>query len=397
MAAAINFSKWETDARLPNKCTFQIDNIHVGVVNAIRRAILSNIPNVAVRFDAYKEERNDCVFHTNTSALHNEFLGHRLSLIPVHLPPEVINTYDSEDFRFLIDEQNTSTELVLFARDGRQLSDEERDKIFPPDPITGDYVLITKLRPNLYDTQHGEKLHVEFRAAKGIAQDNASWCPVSLCTYKFVINPHEAKAALEAKLADIQDDDDKARAVKLFETLENQRFYWKDERGDPCKFQFALESECAMSPQYLFDKALDVLMAMLQNIVSIKDKYIVHTINEEQHLYSIAIDHEDHTIGNLLQVLIYENFVRPKKGVTFAGYNVPHPLESRILLKVKFDRITNVNAFIEDVVSTGVDHIRIIQVKWRAFTNKQQDSEVEVVQEIAPVATKRRIIGRNKK
>lgn len=393
------FTDMQHDSILPNTCSFTIKNLHVGIVNAVRRVILSELPNVAVSFDAYHDDKNDCTFHVNTCALHNEFLGHRISLIPIHLPDNVIDMYEPDMYRFVIDMQNTGTEVLLvtsehikvFDKDGRELEVEERNKMFPPDPITKDYILITKLRPNLYDTQHGERLHVEFKARSGTAKQNASWSPVSLCSYKFVTNVAEAEEALAEKLKNITDEEERTRATKIFETLECQRYYYKDDNGDPNQFIFSIESECALTPVYMFNKALDILVGKLNALISDPEKCSVHAINEEQNLYAITITNENHTIGNLLQVLIYENFIKQRKGVTFAGYNMPHPLESRIILKLRFDKNTDVDAFIKDVVANGSTLLQDVQARWAKFTSSAPST-------VEPTAAppKRRVISRKK-
>lgn len=357
------------------KETFVIEGAHVGLVNAVRRVILSEIPNVAVGFHAYEEDKNDCQFHTNTCSLHNEFLGHRISLIPVHLPPDVIDRFTPDMFRFEIEIQNTENEVLLvtsehikvFDKDGAELAKKQRDKMFPPDPITGDFILLTKLKPNLYDTNNGEKLHVEFRARKGVAKDNAAWCPVSLCSYTFVVDDKAADEALAARLSAITDEDERNQAQKTFQTLDRQRYYYKNSDGEPVKYKFALESECAMPPAYLFGKAFDVLVNKLVALVEERDKYEVRGINEEQHLYAIIVNDEDHTLGNLLQIMIYENYIRAGKGVTYAGYNMPHPLEKHIVVKVRFDRHTKVADFLADVVSSSVAVLKGIKESWEAF------------------------------
>jgi DNA-directed RNA polymerase subunit L len=371
---SVTFSQFEKDARIPNKCSFIIDNMHVGILNALRRVILSEIPNIAVSFDAYHKEHNDCVFHINTSSLHNEFLGHRISLIPIHLPPEIIDSFTPEQFKFEINVRNESTDNLLVTSEHIKvydsndvlLSPEKTKQFFPPDPITNDYIIITKLKPNLYEPKNGEHLHVVFRARKGIAKMNAAWCPVSLCSYSFVIDPILAAQTLEEKLANITDENEKAAVVKSFERLDNQRCFYRNHHGEACKFQFTLESECAMSCEYLFNKALDILVDKLKTLEE-GDKYEIYTINEEQHFYAIKVHNEDHTLGNLLQVLIHELFIINHKGVTFAGYNVPHPLEESFILKIRFDKLTNVDTFLKEVVREGSIVLKDIQQKWHDF------------------------------
>ncbi|KAI1717149.1 RNA polymerase rpb3/Rpb11 dimerization domain-containing protein [Ditylenchus destructor] len=47
-------------------------------------------------------------------------------------------------------------------------------------------------------------------------------------------------------------------------------------------------------------------------------------------MVTIVFREEDHTIGNILKDVICK-----MKGVEFCGYNVPHPLEDKILLRIQ--------------------------------------------------------------
>ena len=54
------------------------------IVNGIRRTLLTDIQSVAFDPDNIKIEKN-------TGSLHNEFLKHRISLIPLYIDPETYN------------------------------------------------------------------------------------------------------------------------------------------------------------------------------------------------------------------------------------------------------------------------------------------------------------------
>lgn len=370
------------------KCSFIINDASLGVVNAVRRVVLSEIPNIAVGFDAYHPENNDTKFFANTSSLHNEFIGHRLSLVPIHVSSDVIDGFDPSMYKFVINQHNTGTEpqlvtsehIQVFNNDNVELPLQTVRNMFPADRITKDFILITKLKPNLYDSDNGEKLHVEFRARKGIAKHNAAWSPVSLCSYTFVIDPKAEAEGLKAKLAGIDEKDERDKAKKVFKTLENQRFYYKNEYGEPSKYKFSIETECALTPQYLVTKAFDLLINKFQELAK-GDNYEVHTINEEHHFYAISISNEDHTFGNLLQTMIYDNYIRPRKDVTYAGYNMPHPLEPTVVVKVRFDKRTDVKQFIHGICALSVEQLRGIQSKWGEFVGA-------AVAPAAPVAIK---------
>ena len=51
------------------------------IINAIRRTLLTDINTVAFNPE-------DIIIKTNNSALHNEFMKHRISLIPLYIEPE---------------------------------------------------------------------------------------------------------------------------------------------------------------------------------------------------------------------------------------------------------------------------------------------------------------------
>jgi len=49
-----------------------------------------------------------------------------------------------------------------------------------------------------------------------------------------------------------------------------------------------------------------------------------------QHAGTITLQNEDHTVGNLVRMQLHDD-----ETVVFAGYRVPHPLESRMLIMVQ--------------------------------------------------------------
>ena len=58
------------------------EGLHKSIINGIRRTLLSTIPSIAFRTQI---DDSDIIINENTTSLHNEFLIHRISLIPLIL------------------------------------------------------------------------------------------------------------------------------------------------------------------------------------------------------------------------------------------------------------------------------------------------------------------------
>ena len=180
-----NFKQFDTD----KKAEFSIKNVDVSIVNSIRRTIQSNVQNVAFFFDAKSVDNPDVKIIKNDSPLHNEFLSQRLSMIPIHFKKKEIDNWQRDDYSFEINQKNnsntfmniTSEHITVKRIDGTQLSNEEREQLFPKNAKTKDHILITKLPPATL--KHTPGIEVNLRASLGCGQKHSCFSPTSLCTY----------------------------------------------------------------------------------------------------------------------------------------------------------------------------------------------------------------------
>ena len=142
--------------------TFTLSGINVSIANGLRRTILSDIPILA--FKTFPHNENQAKFITNTSRFNNEILKQRLGCIPIHIPDlkmpynellvEIHKKNDTNEMMYVTTKdfrvKNTSSEKYLDESTVR--------KIFPPNPITGDYILFARLRPKISNEVPGEEL-----------------------------------------------------------------------------------------------------------------------------------------------------------------------------------------------------------------------------------------------
>jgi len=373
-----------------NQMTFQVTDIDLSIMNCIRRVILSDIPNVAIRFDPYNEADHDVHISTNTGPLHNEILSHRMSLIPICLSANEIRTFQKTHYKFMISKKNTSNDMMNVTTDdiniidfeGKELSVERKRSIFPKDPVTGDHILIAKLKPNVFDKENGDELELVAHATVGCASQNAAWSPVSMCSFYNNIDDDAADAAFKEKVAALKatrevSEHEKKELRTRFDTLEKFKYFKKNRFGEANNFTFTVESECAMTPEYLVFKALYILCDMLQDLmrnIQNQDVIEISPIGEIPHMYQILLKGQTHTMGNLLQAQFYNKYVRRDGGkeLEYVGYICPHPLEKTILIKLKFTpavREENIEQWVFDSLQTIRDDLFRLGMHWIAFAS----------------------------
>lgn len=337
-----------------NQATFEIYNIDLAIVNAIRRTILTDIPAIGFR----GEDEPSLEILKNNGPLHNEILLHRFGLIPIHFNEEETEAFNSDDYEFELNVENTTNTMLNVttndfnvSKNGSNLSSKELQRLFPSNPITKKYILITRLRP-------GEHLHVRGKAVQGTSRIHAGFSPVSLCTFSF-----------------IQDSVLSAQATNV---LDKERAYQRNEFGDPVAYKFDIECESGLSPKYLVTKVFEILLQKLEKtIVELHQEpsdYVSYQLSEKGVGYDFVFQNEDDTYGNLLQSLMYNHYLREKKptergnNVTYVGYVCPHPLESVMVLNIVIDG----NPTVTDYVEALTEQCRRIQSEIQAVMKEWQ-------------------------
>lgn len=324
------------------KLSFVISDEDLSVINSLRRIILSEIPTVAFYFDAYDQERADIVIHKNTGVLHNEFISHRVSLIPLYFDLLEIQGFDPNRYKFVLKKKNTGTDTVLVTtkdfdifENGKKLPDAFREHVFPMCKVTKDHILITKLRANMYDPAHGEEIDLECTASVGTGQEHARWCAVSQCSFFNSIDLAKEQKAFEELMSSAKTPEERKRLQSRFESIDKYRHFKTDEYDEPNSFDFSIQSECGMSPREIFGKAIDILT---DKVKMFKENISQITMTELANCVQFEIKNENFTLLNVLQCLIYNRCFRsPNNPIAYIGYYQSHPLDKTMFLKIRFE------------------------------------------------------------
>ena len=368
---SITFEKSEDT----NQLNIEFYNINLSLINGIRRVILSEFPTIAFNIDDYLN--SDMKIITNTSSINNEFILHRIGLVPIHYSS--IKAFDPSKYKFVIDKKNTGTSIISVKSNDFKVyntetsMEEEAIQFFPPDPITNDFIIILRLKQN--PNKIGEKLHVEGKASIGTGSVNARYSPVSCITFKNKIDESKKDIALQEYL-DKTIKEDKTQDLINKETINfnltyGERYFHTNENDEPNIFEMFIESIGVVPSHTILYESLDIIKQKLNSITNTINKIISENSDEEKiqisksldtmDAFEVKINNETHTIGNIIQSYAALNF--SEEELPYIGYRNPHPLKKFIVVKLKtsnntLEEVNNIFSKINENVTTVINELR---------------------------------------
>ena len=244
----------------PKKAVIKIEDIKPYFINSIRRVMLSELPKLAVE---------DVVIYDNTSALFDEIIAHRLSLIPIPTDLSLL-TFRSDcvckgkgcpncTVRYTLSKEGAGTVYSGDLQPAEKSWAIKEDKI----PIV-----------ELYGDQ---RLILEVEAILGRGKDHAKWQSVIAPGYRIektiefdkkrLNDVKEFLSKIPEDIADIKGDkiilkDDK-KLAKLQYYLEKENIDFITIKNDPTKITFSFET----------DGAFTTKDALLESVKILEKKY----------------------------------------------------------------------------------------------------------------------------
>jgi DNA-directed RNA polymerase II subunit RPB3 len=158
--------------------TFWLKNADTSLANSIRRVIIAEVPTMAIDLVEIAQ---------NTSVLHDEFIAHRLGLIPLVSTDVHSYKYTREctcsgrcrscSVEFRLDVKCTEESGKTVTSDDLQVvGDVEVRPIFKGDPQNS--IVIVKLRKN-------QEIKLHAIAKKGVGKEHAKWSPACGVWFKY--------------------------------------------------------------------------------------------------------------------------------------------------------------------------------------------------------------------
>jgi DNA-directed RNA polymerase subunit L len=291
-------------------------NFPISLVNALRRILLSNIPTVAIQ---------NVEIIKNTSQLPHEMLKHRAEMLPINvLPSESAIIKDAKiEIRMLPQPHENG---VYVTTDDFAV-ESSRSGILMRDRDIDEPMLFLRLRK-------GEEVHL--KASLGVITETKHVGQICNASTYWKVDPEKAKTERKAFVEAGND-------VREFDNFLVQKCFYTNEKGEPYWISMSIESIGVMSAKNCLKMALDILRKNVNDYVT---DALQNIRREQEKTYSIVTKHGGHTIGSLIQQVIYND-----KNTTYVSYDIMHPLKPDLKLQFCSDKSP------ESVLKTAKDSI----------------------------------------
>jgi DNA-directed RNA polymerase II subunit RPB3 len=185
-------------------CEFLLLHTEPCLANALRRVMISWVPTIAI----------DLVeFENNTSVLNDEFIAHRLGLIPLesgslvfHMktPSEKNDETSVTEIEFWLNVECTIHDEILCVTSNHLCLDPKYPRIRPINynPQFRDMNILFGSGPMpvvLCKLREGQTLKLHAYAIKGVGKDHAKWSPVATAVFQYYPDEMLHSLTLEQK------------------------------------------------------------------------------------------------------------------------------------------------------------------------------------------------------
>lgn len=320
---------------------FTLTECNMSIANALRRIIVSDIPTFVFRTYPYSE--NKVEIRHNTTRFHNEIIKQRLSCIPIHIQDM---SFPYKDYVVELDIKNETDNIIYITTKDfkiknivteRYSSESEVRQIFPPCPITGDYIEFARLQPKFSENIDGERLTMRCALDVGTAEQDGAFNVISTCAYECTPDIDKANQAWAEKekafkKEDMSEEDIEFEKKNWF-ILEAKRLYVEN------SYDFVVESVGVFDNMEILTKACDIMIKKCEAFMYDLEHGNVVIVTSETTLkngFDITLKNEDYTLGKVIEFYLYQNNFIGDKSVSFCGFRKPHPHSVDSLIRIAF-------------------------------------------------------------
>lgn len=293
----------------------ELRNFPLTFVNGLRRILLSQIPIVVLR---------GVEIITNTSQMPYEMLKHRVELLPVNVDPEDTQIIKNASVHL----EKTAKEYEILTTDDFEIRNG-RQHLLMNDRDLGTPLLFLRLKKD-------ESVHLK----ASLALEKGS----QVCTAAMSYHIDPERVERERKILEEKGED-----LRPFDNFYVQKCYSIDDIGRPNWIDLSVESVGVLTSQDIMKRAVKQLRTSVNEWMS----EAVDHISKETDTYIIKVDVGGHTVGALIQEVMYHS------GVQFVSYDIPHPLKPTLVIKFVTDKVPE--KFLKEINETIEEYCQIVE------------------------------------
>lgn len=318
---------------------FTLQNVDVSIANGLRRTILSDIPCAVFKCFPYNEEQ--IVFYKNNTRINNEILKQRLMCIPIHIRDTSI---DISKYSVTLNVKNTTQHTmnvttkyfkIIDNDTGNEISEEERNKIFPPNSITGDHILFARLLPQYNEQVAPEQIHFKANLFYGTAAEDGAFNVVSSCSYINTPNTIDQASKWNEIEQELKDKKVSASTIEFEKTNwflhDAKRIFLEN------SYDFVIESVGVFTNDSIVKKGCDILNTGFSKIKNDATNGNLTMKNQiDDNMFDVRLDGIDYTLGKVIEYFMFKLYYKESNMCNYVGFKKPHPHDDYSVLRVSF-------------------------------------------------------------
>jgi DNA-directed RNA polymerase subunit L/DNA-directed RNA polymerase alpha subunit len=335
----------------PLHISFDISNVNLALVNALRRTFLAEIPIITI-------DRKSIIYQKNDTIFDNDFITKRLTLLVFdqNMIYDAIGEEKIDKISISLDVYNDTEELMTVYADDLNIKTGPTTEI---NILSDEFkqMILTKLKPK-QTLQFTAKFILSTHKDSGATFDAVCWSAHSFKQDEKLIDEKMNEANINTE-----------KEKKIFMMEEAEKYYLKDKNGDPQTCIFNLESCGHYRPDQIVGIGFDTLInklkivkTLIQNVDKYDDNLNMLVGSEyieinpiENAGFEYTFFNEDHTLGNLLQ-----SYLNDDSSINMAGYNIPHPLKKELRVRVVTEQKQSDKEHNKSVMNSVIDKLIIL-------------------------------------
>ena len=321
---------------------YTISGVDVSIANGLRRTILSDIPTLV--FKTFPDKENQAKISTNTSRFNNEIIKQRLACIPIH---GINHDQPYDELEVIIEKKNDSHDIqyvttedfkIINAKSGKFLADSVVRKIFPPDKITSDFILLARLRPRISNEVPGEELKINVKMSLHTAGEDGAFNVVSCCSYRNTPSKIDQDSAWQEHVKTLEDNtvEDIAMAKSDWYNHQAGRIFVKN------SFDFKIQTVGVFENADIVKNACILLsnkfIELIKRLTLDKIGEVIQPQSNStmSNCYDLKFDGVGYTVGKVLEYLLHNKYYAGAEILSYVGFRKDHPHDTHSTIRVAF-------------------------------------------------------------